>query len=275
MFVSVCGVKFKYQLWLSVKCLVLVSARAGAGAGASSLRVRGEAWAAGLGGGGEHRCLTRHTGPAATSHHRERSLTSNSLHQGWPNIECFMSESVSCCVCRVMITLFLVLAVTLSVYDGCVAVAGGGRHWPCPPGLRAPAGSHRELGLRPGPARDKENRAPGSYSWLAGRGGGSSGLSLGSRSQSATSPGTRRTGGGQDPETQRPRHPPLSRSGSRHGHTVTVQHTDTCKCWGAVLISSLHNPSPGGPGSRLLSLLCAICQAMDDNPPPSPFTSCQ
>ena len=72
MFVSVCGVKFKYQLWLSVKCLVLVSA----GAGASSLRVRGEPCAAGLGGGGggEHRCLTRHTGPEQPPARKEPSI---------------------------------------------------------------------------------------------------------------------------------------------------------------------------------------------------------
>ena len=38
---------------------------------------------------------------------------------------------------------FLVLAVTLSVYDGCVAVAGGGRQWPCPPGS-GPRPGHTE-----------------------------------------------------------------------------------------------------------------------------------
>ena len=169
-------------------------------------------------------------------------------------------------VCRV------VWAVLLSPFAGggcnsiCVWwVCGGGR--PAWHAWRARARPGHRAEHSPGPARDTEQLqlAGGAGRWQLG-------ALTRSRSQSATSPGTWRTG----PGTQtRPRHPPLSRSGSRHGHAVTVQHTDTCECWGAVLISSLHHPSPGRPGSRLLSLLCAICQARVDNLSPPPFTSCQ
>ena len=101
------------------------------------------------------------------------------------------------------------------MYDGCVARRGEAGHaW------RAQAGPvSRELG--PGPAPGQLQLAGG-----LGRGTGSSGLShSGLESQSATSPGTRRTSGGQE-DTEEDTSS-LSRSGSRHGHAVTVQHTDT------------------------------------------------
>lgn len=218
--------------------------------------------AAGLGGGGggEHRCLTRHTGPAATSEkgawhqtvYIKVGLTFDVFYVGL-----FVVLCEPCCYHPL-----LVVAVTLSVYDGCVA--GGGR-----PGMPGGLGPGRVTEQSTHPARPENTEqlqlAGGAGRWQLG-------ALTRSRSQSATSPGTRRTGPG---TRTRPRHPPLSRSGSRHGHAVTVQHTDTCECWGAVLISSLHNPSPGRPGSRLLSLLGAICQARVDNLSPPPFTSCQ
>ena len=78
----------------------------------------------------------------------------------------------------------LVVAVTLSVYDGCVA--GGGR-----PGMPGGLGPGRVTEQSTHPARPETQS---SYSWLAGRGGGSSGLSLGLGLSQPPAPGH----GGQD-----------------------------------------------------------------------------
>ena len=76
----------------------------------------------------------------------------------------------------------------VAVYDGCVARRGEAGHaW------RAGAGpGHQRLGPAPAPGA-------ATVGWRPGRGTGGSGLShSGLESQSATSPGTRRTSGGQE-----------------------------------------------------------------------------
>lgn len=153
-----------------------------------------------------------------------------------------------------------------------------GRPAPAMPArLGAPAGSAENSGGDPARRTETQRRTgrtehrAATVGWRGGAvaaQGSHSGLGL----SQPPAPGH----GGQQTEdtrrTQRPRHPPLSRSGSRHGHAVTVQHTDTCKCKGccADIVSS-----QSFTRKTRLSLLCAICQARNDNPPPSPFTSCQ
>ena len=127
-----------------------------------------------------------------------------------------------------------------------------------PARLGAPAGSHREL--RPGPARNW--RQEGQRAATVGRRGGAvaargSHSGLGLSQPPALGPGGHEDGRGQ---TAASSSSTLKIRTSRHGHFVTVQHTDTCKCWGAVLISSLHNPSPGRPGS-----LC-VCHMSGPSP---------
>lgn len=66
----------------------------------------------------------------------------------------------------------LVLAVTLSVYDGCVAVAGGGRHPPCPPGSGPRPGQQRtRAGTRPGGQRHRGEQGEQSTGQLQLAGG--------------------------------------------------------------------------------------------------------
>ena len=100
-----------------------------------------------------------------------------------------------------------------------------------PGGLR-PGRVTGELGPAPAPGAATVGWRPGAGHWLE-----LGALSLWSLSQP---PAPAHGGHQEDKRTLWEDTSSLSRSGSRHGHAVTVQHTDTCECWGAVLIPSLH-----------------------------------